>query len=121
MQPSPISLAELDPPEHAFETAKPPGANEPERRPLPRATGEFNVLCYTLLGLFTVAFAVWLVFKWTGYGDRYAPHAEGWYKGGTRSIEVTLVPEDAQKLACASDVVIEGLRCGYDARQEPYR
>ena len=101
------------------ETAAPPQATERDSLPRSRATGEFNVLCYTLLSLFVVVFAVWLVFKWTGYGERYAPHADGWYKGGTRSIEVTLVREDAQKLACASDVVIEGLRCAYNARQQP--
>jgi len=64
-------------------------------------TGEFNVLCYTFLCLFMVSFIVWAIYSWTGYGQRYAPHADGWYKGGTRSIEVTLVREDMQNLACA--------------------
>ena len=88
--------------------------------PPSKVTGEFNVLCYTLLSLFIVSFGVWVIFAWTGYGNRYAPHADGWYKGGTRSIEVTLVREDIRNLDCASDVVLEDLHCGYRANQQPF-
>ena len=88
--------------------------------PPSKVTGEFNVLCYTLLSLFIVSFGVWLIFKWTGYADRYAPHADGWYKGGTRSIEVTLIREDVQNLACASDATFEGMHCAFRANQQPF-
>ncbi len=85
-----------------------------------RATYEFNVLCYTLLSLFIICFGVWVIFAWTDYGKRYAPLADGWYAGGTRSIEITLVREDRQNLDCASDVVIEGLHCAYRADLQPF-
>jgi len=88
--------------------------------PPPRATAEFNVLCYTLLSLFVVSFGVWVIFAWTGYDKRYAPAAEGWYTGGTRTVEITLVREDKENLDCASDVVIEGLHCAYRADQQPF-
>jgi len=72
---------------------------------------EFIVLCYTLLGLFIVSFGVWLIFAWSGYGKRYATSAESWYKGGTRSVEVTLIRDDVENLGCASDAVVDGLHC----------
>ena len=93
---------------------------QPDVLPPSKVTGEFNVLCYTLLSLFIVSFAAWLIYAWTGYGNRYAPHADGWYKGGTRSIEVTLVREDVQNLGCASDAVLEGLHCGFRLNQQPF-
>ena len=94
-----------------------PAVEQPDVLPPSKATDEFNVLCYTLLSLFVVTFVVWLIFAWTGYGKRYAPHADGWYPGATRSIEVTLVREDIRNLECASDVVIEGVHCAYRADQ----
>ena len=93
---------------------------QPDVLPPSKVTGEFNVLCYTLLSLFIVSFGVWMIYAWTGYGSRYAPHADGWYKGGTRSIEVTLVREDVQNLACAADAVFEGLHCGFRLNQQPF-
>ena len=93
---------------------------KPDALPRSRVTDEFNVLCYTLLSLFVVCFAVWATFAWTGYGKRYAALAEGWSAGGTRFVEITLVREDKQNLDCASDLVIEGLHCAYRADQRPF-
>jgi hypothetical protein len=92
----------------------------PSVLPPSKVTGEFNVLCYTLLSLFIVSFAVWAIYAWIGYGKRYAPNADGWYVGGTRSIEITLVRDDMQNLDCASDLVLEGLHCAYGANQQPF-
>ena len=78
------------------------------------------MLCYTLLSLFLVSFGVWAIFAWIDYGKRYAPTGDGWYAGGTRSLEVTLVREDRENLDCASDVVLEGLHCAYRADQQPF-
>ncbi|HEX7500112.1 MAG TPA: hypothetical protein VF524_07365 [Polyangia bacterium] len=93
---------------------------KPDVLPPPKVTGEFNVLCYTLLSLFIVSFAAWLTYAWTGYGKRYPSHAEGWYKGGVRSIEITVVAEDARNLSCASDVEVDGLQCAFRANQQPF-
>jgi hypothetical protein len=93
---------------------------QPDVLPPSKVTGEFNVLCYTLLSLFIVSFGVWLIFAWTNYGKRYAPLADGWYAGGTRSIEITLVREDSQSLDCASDLVVGGLHCAYRANHQPF-
>jgi hypothetical protein len=78
------------------------------------------VLCYTLLSLFLVSFGVWAIFAWIDYGKRYPPTGEGWYAGGTRTIEITLVREDQANLDCASDVVLEGLHCAYRADGQPF-
>jgi len=95
-------------------------SRQPQAALTPRAPGEFNVLCYTLLSLFIVSFAVWAIFAWIDYGKRYAPLADGWYVGGTRSIEITLVRDDMQNLDCASDLVLDGLHCAYAANQQPF-
>jgi|WetSurMetagenome_2_1015567.scaffolds.fasta_scaffold296484_2 hypothetical protein len=103
--------------------APPSGARplaKPDALPPSRVTGEFNVLCYTLLSLFVICFGVWVIFAWMDYGKRYAPLADGWYAGGTRSIEITLVRDDTNNLDCASDVVVEGLHCAYRADQQPF-
>jgi len=104
----------------AREVQREPRIEQPDVLPPSKVTGEFNVLCYTLLSLFAVTFGVWLIFAWTNYGQRYAPLAEGWFAGGTRSIEITLVREDATRLDCASDVALEGVRCGYRANGQPF-
>jgi hypothetical protein len=93
---------------------------QPDVLPPSKVTGEFNVLCYTLLSLFIVSFGVWVIFAWMDYGKRYAPLADGWYAGGTRSIEITLVREDSQSLDCASDLALEGVHCAYRANQQPF-
>ena len=97
-----------------------PPVEQPDVLPPSKVTGEFNVLCYTLLSLFVVSFAVWAIFAWMDYGKCYAPQADGWYVGGTRSIEITLVREDMQNLDCASDLVLDGLHCAYGANQQPF-
>ena len=114
-QPAPPSEPKAEP---AAAPPRPPA--EPDRLPRPRVTHEFNVLCYTLLGLFLVTFGVWVIFAWTGYASRYATHADNWHKGGVRSIELTVVRDDAQNLSCASDVEVEGLHCAYRANQQPF-
>jgi hypothetical protein len=95
-------------------------AAQPDVLPPSKVTDEFNVLCYTLLSLFIVSFGVWAIFAWMDYGKRYAPLADGWYAGGTRTIEITLVREDRQNLDCASDVALAGLHCAYRANQQPF-
>jgi hypothetical protein len=95
-------------------------AAQPERRLPAKATGEFNVLCYTLLSLFVLTFGVWVVFAWMDYGKRYAPLAEGFYVGGTRSIEITLVREDVNNLDCASDLAVGGVHCAFKANEQPF-
>jgi hypothetical protein len=78
------------------------------------------VLCYTLLSLFAVTFCVWAIFAWIDYGKRYAPLAEGWYAGGVRTVEITLVREDSANLDCASDITLGDLHCGYRTSQQPF-
>lgn len=97
-----------------------PRPAEADVLPPPKVTPEFNVLCYTLLSLFMVSFSVWLIYTWTNYGNRYAPHAEGWYKGGVRMVEITLVRDDVRNLSCASDIVVEDLHCAFRANLQPF-
>jgi hypothetical protein len=95
-------------------------AKQPGGLPPSKATHEFNVLCYTLLSFFILSFGVWAVFAWIDYGKRYAPLAEGFYAGGTRSIEITLVRDDVNNLDCASDLTLDGVHCAYKANEQPF-
>jgi len=36
-------------------------------------------------------------------------------------VELTLVKEDANKLACASNITVEGLNCAYDGKSQGAR
>lgn len=76
-----------------------------------------SVLMPTLLAFYTIGIALWLVFAWSGYNTKYSQATDSWKLNSTKMIEITLVAEDKTNLACASDVSVEGLHCGYDARQ----
>ena len=104
------------------DVSAPQGVSPPQDVNLPPATSvgrEFMVLCYTLLSLFIIGFSVWLVFAWVGYGERYAQVTDRWHKGGTYSIEITIVREDENNLGCASDLALEGLQCAHRANRRP--
>ena len=81
---------------------------------------EFAVLRMTLFSLFTISIIVGLAFAWTGYSNRYAQVTEGWHLGQTKLIEITVVREDKGRLACASDVAIEDIHCGYHFDGKPF-
>lgn len=74
-----------------------------------------HVLTLSALSLFSIGFGVWLIFAWTRYGEEYAQANEVWHVGGTRMVELTLVREDVDNLACASDLSRDGLYCAYRA------
>ena len=65
----------------------------------------------SFLAFCLICFGVWVVSAGTQYREEYAQLTEGWRVGSVRSIEVTLVKEDKQNLACASAQELWGLRC----------
>ncbi len=79
-----------------------------------------NLLLYTILGLLCIGVSLWLVFSWTGYKNRYSQQVEGWHLGATKMIEVTLIREDKQNLACSSDKSFDGVHCAFHANQQPW-
>ena len=81
---------------------------------------EFAVLRMTLFSLFTIGVVVGLLFAWTGYSHKYAQVTEGWHLGQSKLIEVTVVREDKDRLACASDISMEGIHCGYHLDGKPF-
>lgn len=64
--------------------------------------------------LICIGFSVWVVFAWTHYGERYAMALDGWRIGGTHLVEISIVEEDRDRLACASNASFGPVRCGYD-------
>lgn len=61
----------------------------------------------------------WLVYSWTGYARRNAHIGDGFHLSSSQLLELTLVREDRDDLACASDAPINGLRCGYQQGGKP--
>ncbi len=78
------------------------------------------MLLYTVFGFLCMGIALWLVFSWSGYKDRYSQQTEGWRLGSTRMIEVTLIREDKKNLACASDRSFDQIHCGFRANNQPW-
>jgi hypothetical protein len=56
---------------------------------------------------------VWVLLAGSRYRKEYAQATESWLVGTTRMVELTLVKDDRRNLACASDQVMAGLRCGF--------
>lgn|GEM_PF-1298816 len=104
--------AEAVTPDEAATRDEAAGPAEPQDSP-PR-----NLLVYTFFGLLCIGFGVWLVFAWAGYKDKYAQQTEGWQVGKTRMLEITLIREDKQNLACRSDRELSGVHCAYRANGE---
>lgn len=86
----------------------------PAREPdAPALLQRCNVLLLTFLTVFVIGFGVWLFFAGTRYRDEHAQASQGWHVGTARMLEITLVKDDRTGLSCASDQVIDGLRCGH--------
>ena len=79
-----------------------------------------NTLLYTVFGLLCMGVALWLVFAWSGYKDKYSQQTEGWHLGSTKMIEVTLIRDDKKNLSCASDKSFADVHCGYYANTQPW-
>jgi hypothetical protein len=92
-----------------------------ERPDPPPLSRRCNVILLSLVSLWTIGFGVWLVSAGKRYREEYAQATEGWRVGSTRAVELTLVKDDKQNLACRSDQVIAGLRCAYakDSKESP--
>jgi len=78
------------------------------------------VLLGATSSLLAIGFVLWLAFSWSGYAERNAAANEGWHMGETRLLEITVVPEDRNALACASDKTVGGLYCAYAANGRPH-
>lgn len=73
-----------------------------------------GVLLRGMAVLICIGFALWVVFAWTHYAERYAAAMDGWRLGGTHLVEISIVAEDRERLACASNTTFGSVRCGYD-------
>lgn len=102
--------------------AEPAPAPAPPPEPEPvihYVPNEVDVPLRALLALFVIGFGVWVIFTWMKYDKSAAQTEQGWHKGSRQLVEITLVREDINKLACASDFSVEGLNCGYLANSQP--
>jgi len=104
-------------PEKARRTAQ-SGAPASPSRDASRRRVRCNALLLSFASFWAIGFGAWVVTAGARYREEYAQGMEGWRVGGMRSVELTLVKEDRNKLACASDQVIAGLRCGYRSNSQ---
>jgi len=89
------------------------------RADAPSDFGRCNVLVLSFLAFVAIAFGVWLVSGGKRYREEYAASTWGWQVGTTRVVELTLARGDKTDLACASDQLIAGLRCGHGRDGRP--
>jgi hypothetical protein len=86
------------------------GRHELAQAELPRAE---TLTPWLVCALVALGFALFIGYSWSGYGARFAQAGSGFQAGATRLVELTVIREDVDNLACASDVTSGGLRCGY--------
>jgi len=96
-----------------------PPESAPNRVDEPLRRGRCNELLVSFLSFVLIGFAVWAISGTRRYRSEYAEATLGWRVGTTRAVEITLVQDDKTNLACASDQVIAGLRCGHGTDQRP--
>jgi hypothetical protein len=118
-------VAPADAPSAPAQADDVPSTAAPSAPPVPPKPEEkdarsSHTLLYTVFGFLCMGVALWLVFAWTGYKDRYSQQTEGWHLGSTKMIEVTLIRDDKKNLACSSDKSFADVHCGYYANTQPW-
>lgn len=72
---------------------------------------------WLLCALVGLGLALFVGYSVSGYRTRYAQSSAGFVAGSARLVELTVIREDRENLACASDVVSSELRCGHHQDQ----
>jgi hypothetical protein len=80
---------------------------------------EFDRLTRVALALFVIGLVVWICLAGSAYRRAYSGMGATWHRGDKNLIEITLVAADRTNLSCASDKVIDGLRCRFGADHQP--
>jgi len=75
-------------------------------------------MLWLLCSLLTTALLLFLGFSVSGYRATY-PASDSFLAGTIQLVEITLVRDDAQNLACASNITSGGLRCAFDSAERP--
>jgi len=82
-------------------------------------SGELEPLIRVTLALFVIGLCVWLLLARTTYRREYSGTGVAWHRGAHNFIEITLIREDDVNLACAADVLIQDLHCGFRGDRQP--
>jgi hypothetical protein len=84
--------------------------------PIPSRSGG-DLLVRVTLALFALGLCATLAVAWIGRPRDYVSAQTIWHRGAHNLVELTVVREDEAKLACASDVTLDGLACAFDAQR----
>ena len=79
-----------------------------------------DVLLRVTLALVGIGLGVWLLLAGTAYRRQYSATGAAWHRGANNFIEITLVRQDRDNLACAADAAIGGVHCGFGADRQPH-
>jgi hypothetical protein len=74
-----------------------------------------------VLIFYTLFLVVWVVFAWQGKRPLYSSGPVLRRVGESYQVEITLIREDREHLACASPHLFEGLHCGFTKPGSPWK
>jgi hypothetical protein len=78
-----------------------------------------GILFRSLVAFLILVLLSWFTYRFVGFrGSGIAPF-EGMRIGNVNYVEISLVREDIQNLACASNIELDGLRCGFQDQGTP--
>jgi hypothetical protein len=80
---------------------------------------QFDRLIRVTLALFVIGLGVWILLAGSAYRRSYSGMGATWHRGDKNLIEITLVAADRTNLSCASDKLVDGLRCRFGADHKP--
>jgi hypothetical protein len=79
---------------------------------------QFDRLLRVTLALFVIGLVVWILLAGSAYRRAYSGMGATWHRGDKNLVEITLVAADRTNLACASDKIVDGLRCRFTANHQ---
>jgi hypothetical protein len=80
-----------------------------------------GVMLRVTLALLAVGLGVWLLLAGAAYRRNYSASGAAWHRGAHNFVEITLVRDDRDNLACAADAELDGVHCGFGGDRQPHR
>jgi hypothetical protein len=72
-----------------------------------------GILFRSFVALLVLFLFAWFAYRFAGFGKSEVAPFEGMRVGKANYVEISLIRADVQNLACASDIDVDGLRCGF--------
>lgn len=79
-----------------------------------------GVLFRSAVAFLALLMFVWFTYRFVAFRHLARVPFEGMQVGNVNFVEISLIREDVQNLACASNVEVDGLRCGFKDQGTPH-